>query len=179
MAAELSNQVYTAPQAPDYLGHYAELINHIPNYGLQFLAAQKAGTDNQTALAQYELMKQKAKAFLELYPAFKQQQLDKMAAQTELLREQRAQFPYRNALLQEQTALARARAGGLGPPPAGSKGAFEDVEVPEPPAGATRKAPAIDPNAPPPPPLAVAPKPSPTGGVPLLDIAAGNDEDSG
>ena len=174
MAAELSNQVYTAPQAPDYLGHYAELIKSIPNYGLQFLAAQKAGAENAKAMQEYELMKQKAKAFLELYPAFKQQQMDKMAAQTELLREQRAQFPFRNALLQ-------ARTDALSPPPAGSKGAFEDVEVPEPPTGSTKKAPAVDPNAaPPPPPLAkTAAASSPTGGVSLLDTAAGYDAESG
>ncbi len=172
MAAELSNQVYTAPQAPDYLGHYAELLKSIPNYGLQFLAAQKAGAENAKAMQEYELMKQKAKAFLELYPAFK-------AAQIAKLQGEAGTFPYKQALLQEQAALARARAAGLTPPAGGSDNPFGDIVVPTAPGTPTQKAPALNPNAPPPPPLATAPTtPSPTGGVPLLDIAAGNGESS-
>jgi hypothetical protein len=109
MAAELSNQVYTAPQAPDYLGHYAELLRSIPNYGDQFARAQIQQAQLEQAQAQFELMKQKAKAFTDLYPAWK-------AAQIEKLQQEAATFPYKQALLQEQAGLARARGLMYQPP---------------------------------------------------------------
>ncbi len=104
MASELSNQVYTAPQAPDYLGHYAELVRNIPDYGKQFAQAQIQAAQLERANAEYEIMKQKAKSFTELYPAWKAAQIAKLAAET-------STFPYKQALLQEQAGLAKARAG--------------------------------------------------------------------
>jgi hypothetical protein len=103
MASELSNQVYTAPQAPDYLGHYAELVRNIPDYGQKLAQAQIQQAQLEKAQQEYEFMKQKAKLFTELYPAFKQHQIDKMAAET-------ATFPYRQALLAGQANYANARA---------------------------------------------------------------------
>lgn len=121
--SELSNQVYQAPQAPDFLGHYSELVKSIPNYGLQFMAAQKADAERATQLQQYELMKQKAKAFMELYPSFKAAQIAKLQAEA-------ATLPYKQALLQEQAGLANARALSLRPPAEGTPSQFAGIGLP-------------------------------------------------
>jgi hypothetical protein len=108
MASELATNVFTPGATPDYLGHYAELLKSIPNAGLQFLAAQKASAENANAQAQYEIAKQKAKAFIELYPAFKQAQIAKLNAEA-------ATFPARQSLLESQAAYQRAHAASLDP----------------------------------------------------------------
>lgn len=124
MAGEqLSNQVYTAPQAPDYLGHYAEMVKNIPNAGLQFLAAAKADAERANQLQQYEILKQKAKAFTDMYPAFRDAQIAKLRAEA-------ATLPYRQALLREQAGLASARADSLRPPAAGMPSQFAGMTLP-------------------------------------------------
>lgn len=78
----LSNNVYTAPQAPDLLGHAIELAKIIPNAGIEFQKAQAIASQNAKAQAEYQLMAQKAKAFMDLYPAFKEAQIAKLNAET-------------------------------------------------------------------------------------------------
>jgi hypothetical protein len=135
--SQLSNQVYTAPQAPDYLGHYAELVKSIPNYGLQFLAAQAATAQNAKLRKEYELMDQKAKAFMELYPAFKNAQIAKLQAEA-------ATYPYRQDLLASQAAYQRAHAAAWQPMTGNTPGAFSDIK----PSGGAAKTTGAAPGAP-------------------------------
>lgn len=123
MASELATNVFTPQGTPDYLGHYAELLKSIPNAGLQFLAAQKASAENANAQAQYEIAKQKAKAFMELYPAFKNAQIAKLNAEA-------ATYPSRQGLLEAQAAYARAHAASIDPSnyPAGNTYGFEQFD---------------------------------------------------
>ncbi len=110
-AGELSNQVYTAPQAPDYLSHYAEIMRSIPDPGKQMAQAQLAQAQIEKANAEYEFMKQKAKEFTEQYPAFKDYQQQKWALELAKLRREGGMDPYRRDHLQAQTDLLRARVG--------------------------------------------------------------------
>lgn len=123
MASELATNVFTPQGTPDYLGHYAELLKSIPNAGLQFLAAQRAASENANAQAQYEIAKQKAKAFMELYPAFKNAQIAKLNAEA-------ATYPSRQGLLEAQAAYARAHAASIDPSnyPAGNTYGFEQFD---------------------------------------------------
>lgn len=120
MASELANNVFTAPQAPDYLGHYAELVKSIPNVGLQFLAAQQASAQNAKLQAEYQLMQQKAKAFMELYPPFKAAQIAKLQAEA-------ATYPFKQDLLQSQAAFQRAHAKMYDQPSPGEPTRLDEI----------------------------------------------------
>lgn len=123
MASELATNVFTPQSTPDYLGHYAELLKSIPNAGLTFLAAQRASAENANAQAQYEIAKQKAKAFMELYPAFKNAQIAKLNAEA-------GTYPARQGLLEAQAAYARAHAASIDPGnyPAGNTYGFDQYD---------------------------------------------------
>jgi hypothetical protein len=159
MASELAQNVFTAPQAPDYLGHYAELVRSIPNAGLQFLAAQQAAAQNAKLQAEYNLMSQKAKAFMDLYPAFKNAQIAKLQGEA-------ATYPARQKLLEAQADYQRAHANMFNPPPPGEKTRLDEIagSIPPLPGGgapAAAVSPFPTPGAP-----AAAPAPGVIEGVP-------------
>jgi hypothetical protein len=151
-AGELSTNVYTAPQAPDYLAHYAELMRSIPDAGLKMAQAQAQQAQIEKANAEYEFMKQKAKQFTETYPAFKAHQEEMWRLQADKLRREAGLDPYKIQKLQAETDLLRGRAGQYNETGGGGKSPYAGVKRTALPGASTAAAPLfINPLAPAPP----------------------------
>lgn len=80
MANGLDNTVFTAPQPRDYVGHAIEINKMFPDYGQKIQQALRSQAEQQALALKYKTDLQKAQAYIDLYPEYRDAQIAELKA---------------------------------------------------------------------------------------------------